>query len=645
LITSAIIALYSWTFFDKAPTMGDTLVVSTPVVALAGITATICLVTYFWVPKKLIFPVSLVIYLLTISTIATLVVTTGGASSPFIALWMLVVVFAGIFGVWGSLPILIAASMFIANQYIVNKLTTTVLIITVFSSLLPLIASYIIWHSKSEKDEAESDDKAYKNLANELSEVSSQSEVVINAIGDGVVAIDSQGIIRLINPAAQAIIGWGKQDALALSYKSVLKLVNNKDEELTSANDPIQLALNTNSEIRTSDLSLMTNSGKKMMISMVVSPVGEGGTGVIIVFHDVTKEKAEEREQAEFISTASHEMRTPVASIEGYLGLVLNPQTASIDARARDFILKAHGSAEHLGHLFQDLLDVAKSEDGRMSNNPGVVNVVTFVQEILQGLKEKATSKGLVLTYKPMPDDSTEKHIAPSYSVNLDKDHIREITDNLVDNAIKYTIKGEVVVDVTGDDDHVVISVKDSGIGIPAEDMPHLFQKFYRVDNKDTREIGGTGLGLFLCRRLAEIMGGRIWAESKYGSGSTFFVELPRISSQEAARLSEQEATEAQNEANKKAEAATQPTPTPTPVVTQTQRKTEPVNSVPRGQALTPDQIAAYVQKQRALAAQTQAVSAPQPPLQQSPQPQPQNRPQLAPRPTGLNVPPRELVQ
>ncbi len=606
MIAGSIVALYFYTYFSKAP-IGETLVVNSPVVILAGVTSAICFISYLWIPKKIIFPISLTIYLLFIATIATLVISTGATASPFIALWMFSGVFASIFGLWGSIPILIAASLFIASQYITTKLTTTVLIIAIFSSILPLIASFIIWHGKSDKDEIDDDNKAYRSLANELSEVTDQSEVVINAIGDGVIAIDSQGIIRLINPAAQAIIGWGKQDAIALNYKSVLKLVNEKDEALDIANDPIQQALNTNSQIRTNHLTLMTKSGKKLMISLVVSPAGESGSGVITVFHDVTKEKAEEREQAEFISTASHEMRTPVASIEGYLGLTLNPQTAQIDDRARDFIQKAHESAEHLGHLFQDLLDVSKSEDGRMSNKPHVVNLVIFVHDVVQGLKEKANTKGLQLTYKPMPDNSTEKHIAPAYSVNLDNDHIREITNNLIENAIKYTPKGEIVVDVNGDDDHVVISVKDSGIGIPAEDMPHLFQKFYRVDNKDTRDIGGTGLGLYLCRRLTEIMGGRIWAESVYGSGSTFYVELPRVSSQEATRIAEQDAINIQNEANKTAAVAQAPI---VPVVTMEPVKQviKPVNSVPRGQALTPDQIAAYVTKQRALA-QQQAIA------------------------------------
>ena len=656
------------TYFSSNPDISKILKVTTPAVILAGATLLISFISYLWTPKKYIFLVSLIIYFLIAATTAALILNTGKTSSPYISLWMLVCIFAGVFGIWGVLPIFLATSAFIAFQYLNNNLAINVIIITILSSILPIIASIIIWHGKSAKNEVDSDEKAYRNLANELTAVTGKSEVVINAIGDGVIVIDNQGIIQLINPAAQNIIGWGNQDAVSLSYKSVLKFVNQKDEMLDIANDPIQQALNSNQEIRTSDLNLMTNSGKRITLSLVASPVGEIGSGVITVFHDVTSEKAEEREQAEFISTASHEMRTPVASIEGYLGLALNSQTSTIDSRARDFIMKAHESAEHLGHLFQDLLDVSKSDDGRLSNKPAVVNIVLFVHDIIQGLKQKATEKGLELVYKPMPDNSTERFIAPAYFVNLDNDHIREIVNNLVENAIKYTQKGEILIDISGDEDRIIISVKDSGVGIPAEDMPHLFQKFYRVENKSTREIGGTGLGLYLCRRLAEMMGGRIWVESTYNSGSTFFVELPRISAQDASRLTEQEATVALKEANDKyvappvetepnfsnipvpivvTQEPVKPAPSPAlsiPISTQIDTSIstlppdtaqlpiiskpvpipepkkipepvpevvlpppEPKYSVPRGQSLTPEQIAAYVVKQRALAKQQAA--------------------------------------
>jgi len=668
LIAAAVITLYLWATYGSVPGQEIKLLVGLPAVIMATVVALTSLTAYIRIPKKSTFAVDLIIYLLLVATSATLIVTTGNASSPFVATWLLVSMFAGVFGLWGILPILIATSTFTAVQFINVNFKTEVIVAIVFSGLLPMIAGLIIWRSKSDKDESGNDARAYKNLASELNEVASKSEVVINAIGDGVMAIDNQGVIQLINPAAQQIIGWGKQDALALNYKSVLQLVNQKDEALDAASDPIQQSLNINQQIRTNNLTLMTNSGKKLMISLVVSPVGEVGSGVIVVFHDVTKEKAEEREQAEFISTASHEMRTPVASIEGYLGLALNPQTASVDARAQDFILKAHASAEHLGHLFQDLLDVSKADDGRISNNPKVVDIVTFLHEIVQGLEQKATDKGLKLSYKPMPEDTRERHITPVYSVNLDNDHIREIANNLIENAIKYTPMGEVIVDINGDDDHVVISVKDSGIGIPVEDMPHLFQKFYRVDNVNTREIGGTGLGLYLSRRLAEIMGGRIWADSAYGSGSTFYLELPRVSSKEASLLIEQEAFKAQQEANQISSVQPEPNPAmqdkvfvqpqlapnvqPRPVAIppqsvapaqtiapqptqqmpnhiptvveaprvipgfptivqpqqpQPQPVAQPVHSVPRGQALTPEQIAAYVAKQRALAQQQSA--------------------------------------
>ena len=131
-------------------------------------------------------------------------------------------------------------------------------------------------------------------------------------------------------------------------------------------------------------------------------------------------------------------------------------------------------------------------------------------------------------------DEGKEKSLQPIFYANIDPDHFREVVSNLIENAIKYTPSGEVVVNITGDDKQISVSVKDSGIGIPAEDIPHLFQKFYRVDNSDTREIGGTGLGLYLSRRLAEAMSGNLRVESKYKEGSTFYLEIPRMSSSDA---------------------------------------------------------------------------------------------------------------
>lgn len=641
-----------------------------PIFVLASVTALVSIVTYIWIPKKTILPASLLVYFLLAATVAGFIVTTGGITSPFIALWMLVAIFSGIFGVWGLIPMVLAMGTFIAAEYLKGRFSVELIVVIAFAGLLPLIASFILWHNKSDKSETDGSDRAYKSLANELSQVATQSEVVINAIGDGVVAIDNKGVIQLINPAAQRIIGWGKQDALALSYKSVLQLLNQKSEPLDVTVDPIQQVLNTNQQIRTNDLGIMTHSGKKILASLVASPIGDVGSGAIIVFRDITKEKAEEREQAEFISTASHEMRTPVASIEGYLGLALNPQTAQIDEKARDFIMKAHESAQHLGRLFQDLLDVSKAEDGRLSNNPKVVDVMAYTHDIVQGLGQKATDKGLTLTFKPIPNDE-ERHLSPVYYVNLDNDHIREVINNLTENAIKYTPQGEVVVDVTGNDDKVIISVHDTGIGIPTEDMSHLFQKFYRVDNVDTRQIGGTGLGLYLCRRLAETMGGRIWAESEYKKGSTFYVELPRIDNQEATRLIEQQTLAAQTAAS---QAATQPVASSTTFdpatlpqervytpAAQTAAATTPAQAattVPRGESLTPEQIAAHVAKLKAMIQEQSTAEQQTTPAVAQPPNIPPNTPlsaiELNPgaytqptsqRPPGVSIPVRDAGQ
>ena len=432
-----------------------------------------------------------------------------------------------------------------------------------------------------------------------------------------------------MNPAAQQILGWGKQDALMLNYKSILQLTDLTNKTLDVTNDPILQVLNTNQQLRSKTLTIVTKSGKKIITSLVVSPIGNAGSGIITVFRDMTKEKAEENEQAEFISTASHEMRTPVASIEGYLGLALNPNTATIDAKARDFIMKAHEAAQHLGRLFQDLLDVSKSEDGRMTNLQKVVDIIPFAGTIVQGLQAKATEKNLILSFNPT-SIGAQRTITPVYFVNQDNDHIREVLDNLIENGIKYTPTGDVVVDVTGSDDKVVISIKDSGLGIPTEDLPHLFQKFYRVDNPDRQQIVGTGLGLYLSRRLAEAMQGRLWVESVHGQGSTFFLELPRVSNQEAEDLKATQVVQAQQAARIAAVApppiveAMPPVVAPYPEtgVASTQLTVvKAATTVPRGESLSREQIAEHVRRLQVMAReiQSEVVAPTTPPIQPPP--------------------------
>lgn len=525
-----IILLYAWArFIPTGYQLPIGLSVSDLAAGVAGIGSLIVLILCFWLPRKHETAIGIFVYLLTVTVATTTIITSGGVVSPFLVMWIIVAIFAGFFGaiISGIMGILVILQIIATS--VQQGINIQFIIGYLFFGFLPLIFSLVLWVRRQKTDDNTS------SLKNKLSAVESKSDVVINAIDDGVLAISKDGNIELINPSAQQIIGWDQGDALGLNWKSVLKLVTSDGKDVEDLENPIAQSLSKNQPTHNDKLFLLTSSEKRILVSIVSSPVGTDGEGIIVVFRDITKEKAEEREQAEFISTASHEMRTPVASIEGYLGLALNPATAHIDEKARDFITKAHESAQHLGRLFQDLLDISKVEDGRMKNNPKIINVNEFLKDIFDGLATKADEKQLNYIFMPdIIDEGKEKSLQPIFYANIDPDHFREVVSNLIENAIKYTPSGEVVVNVTGDDKQISVSVKDSGIGIPAEDIPHLFQKFYRVDNSDTREIGGTGLGLYLSRRLAEAMSGNLRVESKYKEGSTFYLEIPRMNSSEA---------------------------------------------------------------------------------------------------------------
>lgn len=359
------------------------------------------------------------------------------------------------------------------------------------------------------------------------------SELVLRSIRDGVIILDAAGNIALINPAACELFGVLRDEALGLNYASAVRLIDKQGSPVDDANNPIAIALNNHQYAETRDLSLITaGSNKSIPVSIIITPTGGPDNFLVITFHNITKELKEEQERSEFISTASHEMRTPVASIEGYLGLAMNPQTSTIDARAATYLEKAHEASQHLGRLFQDLLDTTQLDDGKAKIHLQPVEMTALVKDIADSQQPLIAAKGLHYHFGDA-ESASGKRLDQLIYAEVDIDYLREIIYNIMDNAIKYTATGSITVNVTADNHNVVITITDTGLGIAREELPHIFQKFYRVDTSNTREIGGTGLGLYITKQRAEAMRGRVWAESELGHGSTFFVSLPRLSTNE----------------------------------------------------------------------------------------------------------------
>ena len=363
------------------------------------------------------------------------------------------------------------------------------------------------------------------------------AETVLNYINDGVVIIDHNGLVKLINPAALHMAGYtNTEETIGLSYLSVMKLENADGSIVPDNQNPLAQAVANNTKYDSRDFSLVSAQGKKIPVAISLTPSGEKNADRIITFRNIAEELKKEGEQTEFISTASHEMRTPVASIEGYLGLALNPSTATIDDRARQYLNEAHAASQHLGKLFRDLLDVTRLDDKRARVHLVPTEVISTVREIADRQFTALNDKQIQYTFGSHDGEGVNGKLQIeqlSYAM-IDIDFLQEIMNNLIENAIKYTeAGGSVWVNARNDGDNVLINVTDSGMGIAPDNLEHIFQKFYRVDNSATRTIGGTGLGLYIVKERVEAMHGRVWAESAFGEGSTFYVSFPRISQEE----------------------------------------------------------------------------------------------------------------
>ena len=368
----------------------------------------------------------------------------------------------------------------------------------------------------------------------DLSASKNKEEALLAGIADGVYVVDMERNLTMFNDAAGEMTGWKETEAIGLKCWTVMNLKNDTDISVCQKDCPAMAVWNTGTNVMRDDTCFVKKRGnKKVQISSSYSPIKDKNgklTGAICVFRDITDRKEVERQRNEFVSTASHELRTPITAMEGYMELIENDKICKIDDKAKDYVSKARSTAKGMSNLVKNLLAVTKIEEGKIQTNITRFSIHDLAAEVVEAMGGAAKNKDLYLKIVEAPNQKIrgEKAVGRSLNVIADKEQIREVLYNLVENGLKFTVEGGVTISIAYDNDYATLEVADTGMGIPAEGQKHLFEKFYRVDNTATREVGGTGLGLFITRSIVEMFGGNIWVESQVGKGTKFYFTIPR---------------------------------------------------------------------------------------------------------------------
>jgi two-component system phosphate regulon sensor histidine kinase PhoR len=337
-----------------------------------------------------------------------------------------------------------------------------------------------------------------------------QAERVLAHVGDGVFLVDHDGVIRLWNPAAEAITGL-RSDAIR----------NRRAEEIIpgwpviASRVPVASRPGDADDASSAETVPLEIDGREVWLSIVGVTLADG---TVYAFRDVTRERRLEELRAQFVATISHELRTPLASLHGAaLTLLerehdLNPQTQ------HDLLDMIAVQSKRLADLVEEILLTGQLDSGSLR----VVTEPFDAEELVWTAAAAARLR--------VGDDTTIDVSMPAVvpKVAGDAERTRQVLTNLIDNAIKYSPHGgRIVLGVQADGGHARFTVRDEGLGIPLGEQKRIFEKFYRLDPDHRRGIGGSGLGLYICRELVRSMNGRIWVDSDPGKGATFTFELP----------------------------------------------------------------------------------------------------------------------
>ena len=360
------------------------------------------------------------------------------------------------------------------------------------------------------------------NNLNDLSEVirltqenleqeSKRLHSILSYMTDGVLATNRRGKITMINDMAKKQLGVQKEDVL---NKSILELLKIADEyELRDLITQIPELMIDSQDGNGEYLSLRVRFALIRRESGFIS-------GLVAVLHDTTEQEKEERERRLFVSNVSHELRTPLTSVKSYLEAL--DEGALSEPVAPDFIKVSLDETNRMMRMVTDLLHLSRIDNATSHLDVEMINFTAFITFILNRFDKM---RG--------PDEEKKYDLVRDYPITsvwieIDTDKMTQVIDNILNNAIKYSPDGgKITVTMKTTDDQMILSISDQGLGIPKQDLPRIFDRFYRVDRARSRAQGGTGLGLAIAKEIIKQHKGFIWAKSEYGKGSTFTIVLP----------------------------------------------------------------------------------------------------------------------
>jgi len=357
----------------------------------------------------------------------------------------------------------------------------------------------------------------------ELHERQEQLNAILSSMAEGLIAIDNERKVILMNQAAGILLRTAPQEAAGQDIRQILTVYRD-GQELAYSDLPVEKAIAERDIISIGlldNLSVKAKNGRLFPMAMTIAPLLAKGevSGAIILFRDITKDREVDRAKTEFVSLASHQLKTPLSAINWYSEMVLEEEVGPLNDKQKEYLKNLYDANRRMVELVNSLLNVSRIDLGVFAVEPVPTNFPSVADEVLVELKPRIELKKLRLEKEygqAMPD------------VNADPKLVRIIFQNLLSNAVKYTAPNGVIgLAVKKEGQNILIRVTDTGYGIPAADQGKIFTKLFRADNIRDKEAEGTGLGLYIVKAVVEAAGGRIWFDSLEGRGSSFFITLP----------------------------------------------------------------------------------------------------------------------